>query len=75
MTIPLLCHTPTCPACDHELTLDEMLGKAVSDCEDLYAIAPDEGRAEIVCPSCGVTYYVQGGYVPHYTTALDEDDL
>lgn len=43
--LPLLCHTPTYPSCDHELTLDEMLGAVESDCADLYALAPDEGRA------------------------------
>lgn len=69
--IPLLCRFQTCPSCDHEVTNDEALGMD----EDLYALAPDEGRAEIRCPSCGVTYYCQGGYVPTYTTALDEDAL
>lgn len=71
MSIPLLCRFPTCPSCDHEVTCDEVLGTG----EDLWALAPDEGRAAIECPSCGVTYHVQGGYVPTYTTALDEDDL
>lgn len=71
MSIPLLCRFPTCPSCNHEVTHDEAVGMG----EDLYALAPDEGRAEIACPSCGVTYHVQGGYVPTYTTALDEDDL
>lgn len=69
--IPLLCVFPTCPTCDHEVTTDEAHGMDV----DLWALAPDEGRAEIVCPSCGVTYHVQGSYVPTYTTALDEDAL
>jgi hypothetical protein len=73
--LPLLCHTPTCPSCDHELTADEMLGGVESDCEDLYALAPDEGRGRIKCPACGVTYHCHGGYVPTYTTALDEDQL
>jgi hypothetical protein len=53
------------------MTTDEMLGHA----DDLFALAPDEGRAEIECPSCGVTYHCQGGYRPEYTSALDEDDL
>lgn len=64
---------PTCPSCGHEMTTDEMhahLGQ-----EDLWALAPDEGRTEIQCPSCGVTYHCQGGYRPEYTTALNEDDL
>ena len=62
---------PQCPGCDHEMTTDEMLGHS----EDLFALAPDEGRAEIECPSCGVTFYCQGGYRPHYTTSLDEDSI
>jgi hypothetical protein len=64
---------PTCPICGYGLTDDDMhahLGE-----EDLWALAPDEGRAEIRCPACGVTYHCQGGYRPEYTTALDEDDL
>jgi len=71
MSIPLLCRFPTCPSCDHEVTDDEAYGIG----EDLWALAPDEGRAKIECPSCGVAYHVQGGYVPTYTCALDEDDL
>jgi transcription elongation factor Elf1 len=71
MTIPLLCCFPTCPSCDHEVTTDEALNMG----EDLFALAPDEGRATINCPSCGIEYHIQGGYVPTYTTALDEDDL
>lgn len=65
---------PTCPACKHGLTDDEMHGAAVYH-EDLWALAPDEGRAEIACPACGVTYHCQGGYTPYYESALDEDDL
>jgi hypothetical protein len=69
--IPLLCRFPTCPTCNYEMTHDDATGLDV----DLYALAPDEGRTEIECPSCGVTYYCQGAYVPTYTTALDEDQL
>lgn len=43
--------------------------------DDLFALAPNEGRATINCPSCGVEYHIQGGYIPTYTTALDEDQL
>lgn len=71
VTIPLLCRTPTCPSCRHELDNDEMNGQVT----DLWALAPDEGRTHIVCPGCHITYYCQGGYVPTYTTALDEDAL
>lgn len=62
---------PTCPACAHALTVDEMHANE----EDLWALVPDQGRAEIACPSCGVTYHCQGSYRPEYTTALSEDDL
>ena len=64
---------PTCPHCGHEMTTDEMLGHP----EGLFDIAPNEGAAEIKCPAvlCGKTYWVQGGYVPTYTSATSEDDL
>jgi hypothetical protein len=53
---------------------DEMLKH---DNTDLFALAPDEGSAEVTCPSplCGKTYWVQGGYRPHFTSAMTEDDL
>lgn len=65
--------SPVCPHCHHELTDDEMNANPT----DLWALAPGEDRAEVTCPDvmCGKTYHVQGGYVPHYTTAIDEDDL
>jgi hypothetical protein len=64
---------PVCPHCGHQLDDDEMN----ADPEDLWALAPDEGRAEIVCPSgqCGKTFHAQGSYRPLYTTAINEDDL
>lgn len=64
---------PTCPACGHAMTSDEMHAHLGQD--DLWALAPDEGRTTIKCPACGVTYHCQGGYRPEYTSALDEDDL
>lgn len=64
---------PTCPACRHGMTDDEM--HAHLGTEDLWALAPEEGCTEIRCPACGVTYHCQGGYRPEYTSALDEDDL
>lgn len=64
---------PTCPvpSCGYSLTIDDMMGHD----PDLFALAPDEGRTTIVCPSCGVTYHCQGWYRPRYTTALDEREL
>lgn len=65
--------TPTCPHCGHEMDSDEMSAHK----DDLWALAPDEGQAEIECPDilCGKTYYVQGGYRPQYTSAISEDEL
>jgi uncharacterized protein with PIN domain len=63
---------PTCPRCEHEMTTDEMVEYQGVD---LFALAPKEEREEINCPSCGKTYWVQGGYIPTYSCAVDEDDL
>ena len=66
---------PTCPHCGHELDVDEM-GYGASVCEnDLWALAPNEGRSVVVCPVCDKQYWVQGGYQPHYTSAFSEEDL
>lgn len=64
---------PTCPHCAHEMSNDEMLAQD----GNLFALAPNEGRAEVTCPSpsCGKTYWLKGGYRPHYTSAFTEDDL
>lgn len=67
--------TPTCPSCGYALMTDDMLGRVNTECSDLFALAPAEGRTAIDCPVCGVTYHCQGGYEPFYVTALDEDDL
>lgn len=67
--------TPTRPHCDHAMDNDEMLyGKPTCD-EDLFALAPDEGRAVITCPAYDQEYWVQGGYQPHYTSAPAEELL
>ena len=63
---------PVCPHCGHLMTTDEMLDN--SD-DDLFALASDEGRACIECPVCDKAYWVQGGYVPHYTSAFAEEEL
>ena len=67
--------TPKCPHCGHEMNNDEMCyGKPT--CEvDLFALAPKEDRAVIECPACGQQYWVQGGYVPQYTSAFAEEGL
>jgi len=56
------------------MTTDQMLGHHDAD---LFDIAPNGGSAEIECPAvlCGKTYWVQGGYIPTYTSATSEDDL
>lgn len=66
---------PKCPHCGHEMDSDEMsYGKPTCD-EDLFALAPNEGRAVIECPACDKQYWVQGGYTPMYTCAFAEEDL
>lgn len=72
--------SPTCPHCGHAMTDDEMCSNSYlkgSDGDDLWALAPHEGRTHVICPSlsCGKGYYVQGGYTPKYTSAIDEDEL
>ena len=72
--------TPTCPQCGHEMTDDEMSSNQYvdgDDGDDLWALAPEEGRTKVVCPSvlCEKPYYVQGGYRPQYTSAISEDEL
>ena len=62
---------PTCPGCGHVLTDDEMHGHE----DDLWALAPNEGRTVIKCPVCDIEYHVQGGYTPEYTSAFAEEDL
>lgn len=62
---------PVCPHCGHEFDADDM-----NNCDqDLWSLAPDEGRASIECPSCEKEFHIQGGYRPQYTTAISEDDL
>lgn len=64
---------PLCPHCGHEFDTDDMNANP----GDLWALAPNEGQAEVICPDvlCGETFHVQGGYRPQYTTAISEDDL
>lgn len=64
--------SPTCPHCGHEMDTEEMLS---AKGEDLFALAPNEGSAELTCPRCGKEYEVKGGYTPHYTSAASFDDF
>jgi hypothetical protein len=62
------------------MTDDEMCRNSYlkgSDGDDLYGIAPREERTHVVCPSvlCCKGYYVQGGYIPKYTSAATEAEL
>lgn len=63
---------PTCPHCGHELN-DEEMGFASQD--DLWRLAIEDGAAVVECPICDQEYWVKGGYKPHYTSALAEEDL
>lgn len=62
---------PTCPHCGHTMTDDEML----QDPGDLYRLPWLEGAGSTDCPKCQKTYYVQGGYIPHYTSVKTEVEL
>jgi hypothetical protein len=42
---------------------------------DLWAIAPKEEIALLECPVCDKEFWVAGGYMPHYTTAIAEELL
>lgn len=71
---------PTCPHCGHEMNDDEMCSNAYlpgSDGDDLWALPTREERTYVICPSliCRKGYFVQGGYTPKYTSAIDEDEL
>lgn len=68
---------PTCPHCGYEMDIDEMVehvhrggGHAC-----LFALAKDEDHTELKCVSCQKSYWLKGGYRPHYTSAFNEDDL
>lgn len=62
---------PACPSCGYLLSDDDM-----NDCgEDLWALAPNEERACVTCPNCDTEYWVRGGYIPTYTSALAEEEL
>lgn len=63
---------PACPHCGHELN-DEEMGFASQD--DLWRLAIEGGAAVVECPICDQEYWVKGGYKPHYTSALAEEDL
>jgi uncharacterized protein with PIN domain len=64
---------PTCPHCAHEMRNDEMRACG----KNLFALAVDASRTEVTCPSptCGKTYWLKGGYRPHYTSGVTEEDL
>jgi hypothetical protein len=68
-------NAPTCPHCAHEMSDDEMQAQQGDVC--LYELARDEGSTEVTCPSpmCSLKYWLKGGYRPHYTSAMTEDDL
>lgn len=63
---------PTCPHCGYSLDVDDM--NSVSN-DDLWGATPKEERTIVKCPQCDIEYWVQGGYVPYYTSAFAEEDL
>lgn len=60
-----------CPSCKHGFCDNDMQKFDV----DLYAIAPNEGIEDLVCPSCNIDFVVSGTYTPIYTTALTREEL
>lgn len=64
---------PTCPGCGYALSDDDMNSGFGDD--DLWSLAPDEGRTSVDCPNCDNSYWVQGGYRPTYTSAFAEEEL
>lgn len=60
--------------CGYALDSDDMNSDFADD-DDLWALAPDEGRTSVQCPQCDNSYWAQGGYKPTYTTSFSEDDL
>lgn len=64
--------TPVCPHCGHAMNMDDMQSVEM---DGFFDLAPEENHAAITCPSCDAEYWVLGGYTPHYTTALCEDQL
>ena len=65
--------TPTCPSCGYALDDNDMNSDFSED--DLFALAPNEGRTVVTCPQCDHGYWVQGGYAPTYTSAFSEEEL
>ena len=74
MTTDTLYHMPqpTCPHCRYAMDTEDMQSCASVD---LFALAPKEETDSIKCPACNAEYWVQGGYQPHYTSAVSEELL
>ena len=66
--------TPICPHCNHEFAPEDV-EQASDDGVYLYSLAANEQQGEITCPSCEQRFFVQGGYHPHFTTAVTADEL
>jgi uncharacterized protein with PIN domain len=62
---------PTCPHCGYALDSDDMHSQDA----DLWAAAPKESREIVKCPQCDNEYWIQGGYIPSYTSAFSEEEL
>lgn len=59
-----------CPHCNHTYTDDDMYKSQ----NDLWAICPNEESVEEKCVACGRVFFIQGGYIPIYTTYKTEDE-
>lgn len=65
--------TVICPHCDHEFSTEDMCSADADD--SLWDIAAREADAGVKCVSCFQSFVVQGGYIPHWTSAKTEEEL
>lgn len=65
--------SPTCPHCGYALDEEDMFSNFSKS--DLFDLPSSEEQAEVNCPQCDMSYWVQGGYRPHYTSAFDKEML
>ena len=65
--------TVVCPHCKHRYTSDE-LNESCGDV-DIWEVAHGEDTAELECPVCDQHFWVQGTYLPRWSTAFAEEQF
>ena len=60
-----------CPNCQHKYSSDDM-NAAI---HDLWRLAVDEQAVEEKCPQCEESFWVKGGYTPHWDSATNVEEL